>query len=149
MLVSATPAHAEVMALLHGRAFAARERWGRDAIGLQLGLPGAFGWIESAGGMILARTIADEAEVLTLAVDPAAQRSGIGRALLSQTLRTAQQRGAVAVFLEVAFSNTPARALYADAGFVQVGSRRGYYPEGGDALVLRRSLQCASAAAQQ
>jgi len=140
MLVAATPAHAEAMALLHGRAFALRERWGRDAIGLQLGLPGAFGWIAPAGGMILARTIADEAEVLMLAVEPAAQRTGIGRMLLQQALVTARLRGAIAMFLEVASANTAARALYADADFIQVGCRRGYYPDGGDALVLQRSV---------
>ncbi len=139
MLVPATPAHVKVMALLHGRAFPSRERWGADAIGLQLGLPGAFGWIAPAGGMILARTVADEAEVLTLAVDPAAQRHGIGRALLQQVLATAQERGASAIFLEVASGNAPARSLYAGAGFLEVGRRSGYYP-GGDALVLRRSL---------
>ena len=138
-LVAATPAHAAAMALLHGRAFAARG-WGVDAIGLQLALPGAFGWIAPAGGMILARVAADEAEVLTLAVDPAVRRRGLGRALLEQALVTARQRGANAIFLEVASSNEPGRALYAAAGFVAVGCRRGYYADGGDALVLRRSL---------
>ena len=140
MLVAATPAHAKAMALLHSRAFTARERWGSEAIGLQLGLPGAYGWIAPSGGMILARMMADEAEVLTLAVEPAAQRAGIGRALLNQALATARLRGAVAMFLEVSSTNVAARALYAGVDFVQVGSRRGYYPEGGDALVLRRSL---------
>lgn len=140
MLVVATPAHAEAMALLHSRAFAGGERWSSDAIGLQLGLPGVFGWIAPSGGMILARTIADEAEVLTLAVQPTARRTGIGRALLNQALATARLRGAVAMFLEVSFANAAARGLYAGAGFVQVGSRRGYYPEDGDALVLRRLL---------
>lgn len=127
------------MALLHDRAFAARG-WSTDAIGLQLGLPGAFGWIAPAGAMILARVIADEAEVLTLAVDPAVQRHGLGRALLEQALATARQRGAAAMFLEVASGNEPGCALYAAAGFVTVGCRRGYYPDGSDALVLRRSL---------
>ncbi len=140
MLVAATPAHAPAMALLHGRAFAVRERWGADAIALQLGLPGAFGWIAPAGGMLLARAAADEAELLTLAVDPAAQRQGIGRALLRQSLATAQERGACAMFLEVAAGNAAAQALYAATGFAVVGRRRAYYPGGGDALVLRRSL---------
>lgn len=139
-LVVATPAHAAAMALLHGRAFAARERWGADAIELQLALPGVFGWIAPAGGMILARVAADEAEVLTLAVDPAVQRRSLGRTLLRRTLATARQRGAGAMFLEVASGNGPARALYVAAGFVTVGCRRRYYPDGGDALVLRRSL---------
>ena len=128
------------MALLHHRAFPPRERWGVDAIGLQLGMFGAFGWISPAGGMILARAVAGEAEVLTLAVDPASRRQGIGRALLQQTAATAQGRGAQAIFLEVAADNAPAQALYAASGFAEVGRRRGYYPNGGDALVLRRPL---------
>lgn len=135
----ATPAHAEAMALLHGRAFAVHG-WGADAIGLQLTLPGAFGWIAPAGGMILARVAADEAEVLTLAVEPAAQGRGVGRALLEQAMDTARQLGAGAIFLEVGARNAPARALYAAAGFVMVGRRCGYYPDGNDALVLRRPL---------
>lgn len=139
-LVMATVAHAKAMALLHGRAFAPRERWGADAIGLQLALPGAFGWIASAGGMILARVAADEAEVLTLAVDPTVQGHGLGRALLEQAMVTARQCGATAAFLEVASSNAPARALYAAASFAMVGRRNGYYPGGDDALVLRRPL---------
>ena len=139
-LVIATPAHAEAMALLHGRAFPARERWGADAIELQLALPGAFGWIAPAGGMILARVAADEAEVLTLAVDPEVRRQGLGRALLQQAMVTARRRGARALFLEVASGNGPGRALYAAAGFVTVGCRHGYYPGGSDALVLRQPL---------
>lgn len=139
-LVIATPAHAQAMALLHANAFAAGERWGADAIGLQLGLPGAFGWIAPAGGMILARTATDEAEVLTLAVDPAVQRRGLGRTLLAQGLATARERGATSMFLECSADNAPAQALYISAGFAIVGRRRGYYPKGNDALVLRLSL---------
>lgn len=139
-LVVATVAHAEAMALLHGCSFTARERWGADAIGLQLALPGAFGWIAPDGGMILARVAADEAEVLTLAVDPARQRHGLGRVLLEQAMVTARERGAATAFLEVASSNAPARALYAAACFSMVGCRSDYYPGGGDALVLRRRL---------
>ena len=139
-LVPAALAHAEAMALVHGRAFAGRERWSADAIELQLALPGAFGWIARAGGMILARVASDEAEVLTLAVDPVVRRQGLGRALLEQALATARQRGASALFLEVASGNGPGRALYAAAGFAAVGRRHGYYPGGGDALVLRRPL---------
>lgn len=128
------------MALLHAAAFPPGARWGADAMALQLGLPGAFGWIAPAGGMVLARTAADEAEVLTLAVDPGARRRGVGRMLLAQALETAGERGAGAMFLEVATANAPARALYIQAGFVAVGRRPGYYAGGGEALVLRRPL---------
>jgi ribosomal protein S18 acetylase RimI-like enzyme len=48
--------------------------------------------------------------------------------------------GAVAMFLEVAAGNFPARGLYEAAGFAKAGVRPGYYADGGDAVVLRLGL---------
>jgi ribosomal-protein-alanine N-acetyltransferase len=42
--------------------------------------------------------------------------------------------------LEVATGNTAAQALYARAGFTDVGLRRRYYADGSDALVMRVNL---------
>ena len=136
-LEPATPFHAEAMALLHARAFPPGERWGADAMALQLGQPGAFGFVALEGGMILARVAADEAEVLTLAVDPIARRRGIGRALVLGVLAEAARRGASALLLEVAETNRAACALYAQLGLQPVGRRRAYYRGGVDALILR------------
>mgnify|MGYP006158455271 CR=1 FL=1 len=69
---------------------------------------------------------------------------GIGRALVQDFLAQARRRGAETAFLEVAESNTAARALYARAGFTESGRRRGYYhlPDGTpeDALVMTCTL---------
>ncbi len=132
--------HAAALAAIHAAAFPPRERWGADAMALQLGLPGAFGLIDARGGMVLARVAADEAEILTVAVLPEARRQGLGRSLLEAAAEQAVARGAVALFLEVSTANGPAQALYATCGFVPVGRRRRYYPDGADALVLRRAL---------
>jgi len=83
-------------------------------------------------------------DVLSLAVDPAARRRGIGRALLAELLTQAWSAGAERVLLEVAADNEAALALYAAAGFDTVRRRVGYYagPEGPgsvDALVLARA----------
>jgi [ribosomal protein S18]-alanine N-acetyltransferase len=105
-----------------------------------LAMPGAFGlWLEGAG-LILARVAAEEAEILTLAVAPAARRQGQGVALLAGAMTVARIRGAEAMFLEVAAGNAAALALYGGFGFTEVGRRRRYYPDGSDALVLRRDL---------
>ncbi len=143
-LIAATPAYADMLAAIHARAFPSGERWGADAIALQLGLPGAFGWVAPAGGFVLARAAADQAEILTLAVDPALQRHGLGRTLLGCAIEEAGRHGAAVLFLEVAESNGPARALYACCGFAEVGRRRRYYAAGVDALVLRASIPCGS-----
>lgn len=139
-LVSATPAHAAAMAEIHARAFPPREAWGPDAFALQVALPGAFGLIAPEGGVILARVAADEAEVLTLAVDPVARRRGVARALLAATMTRAAGMGARAMLLEVAADNRGALALYAGAGFRQAGLRRRYYASGADAFILRAAL---------
>ncbi len=102
-----------------------------------LAMPGCTGLIHPVGGLILLRTAADEAEILTLAVHPEARRRGVGHALLTSGLALSD---AAAVFLEVAAANLPALALYYAAGFSQCGLRRQYYADGGDALVLRRLL---------
>ena len=136
----ATAAYAPALAAIHGAAFPVGERWGADAIALQLGLFGAFGFVSERGGFILARSVAGEAEILTLAVDPAVRRAGIGRALMKRAMRTAGAGGASAMFLEVAEVNAPARALYAACGFSEVGRRARYYAGGVDALVLRATI---------
>jgi|GEM_PF-23468 len=77
-----------------------------------------------------------EAEVHTLAVDPAYQRRGIGRALLRAVLDHAV--GAT-VFLEVRTDNESAIQLYRSEGFDVIGIRRGYYQaSGADAFTMRR-----------
>jgi ribosomal-protein-alanine N-acetyltransferase len=91
-------------------------------------------------GFAMGRVAAGEAEVLTLAVRPAARRTGAGRALMGALAAEAAGRGAAALVLEVAEGNQAARGLYAGLGAVEVGRRRRYYPDGSDALVLRAEL---------
>jgi len=135
-LLRATAADAATLAAIHAACFPPAERWNENVMGLQLGLLGGFGLLHPAGGFVLARMAADQAEILTIAVQPAAQRTGLGRLLLRAVMAEAHARGAKKLFLEVAPENAAARALYAGFGFIQVGHRAHYYPDGGDALVL-------------
>ena len=139
-LTTATKEHAEFLAAIHAAAFPPEERWNANVIALQLGLLGGFGFVHPDGGMVLARVAADEAEILTIAVLPERQGAGLGRKLLNAAMAESAARGARAMFLEVAPTNLAAWALYERAGFIQVGQRSGYYPGGGDALVLRADL---------
>lgn len=92
----------------------------------------------------LGRVTLDEAELLTLAVDPDARRKGLGRAVLSAFETQASDRGATRAFLEVADTNQPARALYAASGWAMTGARPNYYrtTDGRiDAILMGRSLK--------
>jgi ribosomal-protein-alanine N-acetyltransferase len=95
-------------------------------------------------GFALSRLAADEAEILTIAVDRALRGHGVGRDLLREHLAQAAISGARAIFLEVDQGNAAARALYARFGFAKVGQREGYYrrPDGkpATALVMRKDL---------
>ena len=71
----------------------------------------------------------DEADLRNLAVDPARQRKGIARALLTAGLGAMQSSGVQKLFLDVRASNQPARALYASLGFHLMYTRRNYYHE--------------------
>ncbi len=85
-----------------------------------------------------------ETHLLNLTVRPACQRAGIGAALLAGLVGWSRRRGDASLFLEVRDGNLGARALYAAAGFDEVGLRRNYYPADSlrreDAVVMRLRL---------
>lgn len=97
----------------------------------------------AAAGFSLLRIVADEAELLLLAVAPRFRRRGIGRRLLDQFLDQARDAGSGRVHLEVRDGN-PAVAMYRAAGFSIAGRRRKYYRGRGggefDALTLSKQL---------
>ncbi|GAA4417699.1 ribosomal protein S18-alanine N-acetyltransferase [Georgenia halophila] len=83
----------------------------------------------------------DEAQVLTVGVEAAYRRRGIGALLVDALLSAARTGGARTALLEVRASDDVAQRLYARAGFVPIGVRRGYYQaEGEDAVVMRARL---------
>jgi len=122
------------------------EAWTLSQCAGLLPLPGV--WLtlarqnETVSGFALARLVADEAELLLLAVKPADQRHGIGRMLLEHFEDEAAARGAVRLHLEVREGNH-ALSLYEQAGFGLVGRRRDYYSgqkgDRYDALTLAKS----------
>ena len=124
---------AAVLAALHATAFA--DPWPENGIRDLFATPGVFA-LMLAEGFILIRTAGDEAEILTLAVDPAARRKGFGRALVRSAAAHAATLGATSLFLEVGVRNDAAQALYRGLGFVDVGRRKAYYADE-DAHILR------------
>ena len=87
-----------------------------------------------------------DADVQTIALAEAARGRGQGRALLRRLLAEAASRRIREVFLDVRDDNTPAQALYASEGFIEIGRRPNYYPDGNVAAIVMR-LDVASWAA--
>ena len=157
MTVTIRPLEREDLAAaaqLHRRAFPS-DPWSKASLHALLQLPGVAGWLfffpdqAAPAGLLLVRIAAEEAEVLTLAVDPGRRRQGVARKLLEMAIGSLAARGAQRLFLEVAEDNEAGRALYQRLGFRQVGRRPDYYRRGKAtsvaALLLERDLVCSKA----
>ncbi|SOB94400.1 GNAT family N-acetyltransferase [Rhodobacter maris] len=133
----------EALAVLHSACFTTPRPWSAAEFSELLASAPCF-LLSEPEAFLLGRVIADEAELLTLAVAPGARRQGKAARLVTGFAAEARARGASAAFLEVAASNAPARALYAAAGWTEAGRRKRYYhaPDGTteDALVLVLTL---------
>jgi len=95
-------------------------------------------------GFALIRTVADEAELLTIAVEPRWRGKGVGRALMDAVFADLMMSPARRMFLEVDEQNHAAIRLYEKLGFSTISARKGYYsrPDGSaaTALVMARDL---------
>lgn len=82
--------------------------------------------------------IAGEMEIMNIATHPSHRRKGLAALLLASTLEISRKKSAQQAFLEVRRSNQGAIDLYQKFGFIQVGTRKRYYPDNNeDALLFR------------
>ena len=92
-------------------------------------------------GYLLATVIADEAEILSIAVSADHQKRGRGAGLLRYFLAHIATQDVKTVLLEVAADNMPALVLYHGHGFAEFGRRAAYYKRSDgdcDAIMMRR-----------
>lgn len=96
---------------------------------------------ELVAGYLVFWFVADELQLHNIAVRAPLRRQGIASRLLSRMLQTAHHEKVNCVRLEVRSSNSAARKLYENVGFVIEGVRRGYYSDTGeDALMMSMDL---------
>ncbi|HEV2314742.1 MAG TPA: ribosomal protein S18-alanine N-acetyltransferase [Candidatus Acidoferrales bacterium] len=87
-------------------------------------------------GFLAARKLADELEILNLAVAPASRRQGIAGQLLGAAMKWAAAEGVAKIYLEVRASNARAKTFYESHGFHSTGTRPNYYRDPVDDAVL-------------
>jgi [ribosomal protein S18]-alanine N-acetyltransferase len=134
------------LAQLHGASF--HRGWGEAEFEAMLGERNTLVHRLRSGrhiiGFAVSRLAADEAELLSIAIDAAQRGRGLSRNLLLTHMGHLAGRGVRRVFLEVEENNQPARRLYESAGFAVVGRRERYYQQPGgeqlNALLMRRDL---------
>ncbi len=140
-----TPDCAPILSALHEQTFS--PAWTAEEFSTLLKGPGALAQILSLGekpvGFCFYRLMADEAEILTLAVLPDHRRRSYGENILTEGYRQLKKHNIKTLFLEVSVSNQAARRLYEKSGFGEAGRRRHYYREADrkvDALILKKIL---------
>lgn len=133
---------AEGAAAIYGRAFANSRPWSAAEIADMTTDPGFL--LACPTGIVIGRVTFEDAELITIAVDPADQGQGTGRALLDAFEAEASARGAHRAILEVAEDNVRATALYDSRGWCKIGRRRGYYARNDgsrqDALIYEKQI---------
>ncbi|MCX5592133.1 tRNA (adenosine(37)-N6)-threonylcarbamoyltransferase complex dimerization subunit type 1 TsaB [Alcaligenes endophyticus] len=86
----------------------------------------------------------DVLQLLLIAVQPDLQGQGLGRLLLEQGERYAQQQGLASIFLEVRVSNSMAQEFYLHCGYEVIGRRKNYYLTAAgqreDALLMQKNI---------
>ncbi len=133
--------NAEILAQIHAVCFP--DGWSITSFENLLKSQGVLAWLVEGSGFLLTRTVADEMEVLTIAVRPEARRSGIATQLMRAALEHAREAGGQKCFLEVDKCNVPAIRCYEQLGFSVISTRKDYYKtkDGrSDALLMHRVL---------
>ena len=128
-IMQMTSAHVPQVAQLEGICF--QDPWSERSIASELENPLSL-WLVAMEkdrllGYVGSQTVLDETDMMNVAVDPAARRQGVARALIQELTAQLKQRGSRKLSLEVRASNLGAICLYESLGFVRLGCRPGYY----------------------
>jgi ribosomal-protein-alanine N-acetyltransferase len=102
--------------------------------------PASRSWVAELDGRVVAMLVAwlivDEIHIATIATHPDFRKQGIGEKILSYTLKSAKDEGAVTSFLEVREGNIAALKMYYKFGYMETGRRIGYYKDNGEDAIL-------------
>ena len=91
-------------------------------------------------GFICFRNMAEESELLNIAVHPHYRRLGIGRKLMQFYIDFSSQRGVKTFYLETNSSNEPAIHLYQRFSYQSFGMRKKFYQNQFDALLMMKKV---------
>lgn len=128
--------------------------WEDGAIAEMLKTPSISGMVARLAdkktiiAFLISRSVAKEAEIITIATAPNARRTGAGKSLMQEFIRESLTNRLTEMFLEVDENNIAAVTLYKSLGFKKVGERQGYYDnsqnnvnlENSNALIMRLDL---------
>lgn len=116
---------AQAMATIHAACF--DEPWPALDMAVHVARDLCLGVGDPLASFAILRRSDIDAEILTVATDPAARAQGLAGQVLSAAADEYTAAGLRHIFLEVAEDNAAARTLYQRLGFVPMGRRPAYY----------------------
>lgn len=120
------------------------EAWNRRSLADALISDKFYGFVMEEEGVITAYggigVIFEESELQLIATANGYRKCGRAQRIIDVLFEEARKKGAERMFLEVRVSNAPAQLLYLKNGFVGVYTRPRYYPNGEDAVVMKKEL---------
>lgn len=133
IITQATSGDLQALADLHATSFASglERPWRAEDFKESLKMSGMCCLVVKEGGTLAAfllfRQILEEAEIISIGVDPGCQRRGYASRLLQFAIEGMRERNIEKIILEVRDDNYAAMYLYKGFGFEEVGQRLAYY----------------------
>jgi len=109
---------------------------------LQIKFSNFFAAVEDheIAGYICLWTVSDEGHLTNITVKEKFRRKGLGSKLMKYIINISSAMKIKNIFLEVRASNYSALKFYEKFGFKKIGSRKKYYSNSGDAVVMVKTL---------
>lgn len=129
--------HVDVIALVNGIGSSPAFSWPEEALAPELRYARGWGlWHDDdLKAFVLWREIPPDGEITVLGTHPSCHGKGMMRALLTQVFNACRYKRWL---LEVHEANAPARKLYENMEFYEVGRRPRYYRDGASAILYQR-----------
>ncbi len=133
-----TVAHLDSVAELERECFA--HPWSRESLKETLESKDSLFYVAELDGRVIGcigmSFVLDEGYIYNVAVEKDSRKNGVGSALIQTLVNYGKKNGFAFLTLEVRESNTAARSLYSNFGFIKVGERKDYYSDPTENAVL-------------
>ncbi len=91
-------------------------------------------------GFAIAWDVPGEIQLQNIAVDKNSRRKGTATRLMESIYRLLKDALPEKILLELKASNTPAGKFYRSLGFEKTGTRKNYYGNGEDAILMEKKI---------
>ena len=122
-----------------------KEPYSRQIFEQELKIKAAILWVVPYRNRVIGYidywVVADQMELVSIAVHPKYKGRGVGKFLMGKMVKDGKEKAVSSIILDVRRSNRKAQKLYRKFGFKKVGLRKRYYSDSQeDAIIMKRAF---------